>query len=410
MNRDPRFARMQSKDQATENKSSVQQQPKIVDPIRIVMEDSEKEKEKRILEMDLSIFGELELPSFKENEVDEDEEDRMGLPFKPHRVQPAAKEIDATICSHFPLDYKLRPLALTKPDYSSLVATIPVSRIQQDPRLRRYSKMRPLPLEPEVAAIEAKPSPPPQSTVEKPSDPRRKAAAAASGPSSTPPQLQLRSPVEANQSKPNAYNPKNDLYSARQSRQQGEFDYPQQGPQAEVYSPSQDVQNVYRGQGRGPGPRSTNPHEGNFNPREGNFNPRDDFGPGHQNNHPNKFYDNDGWNERGGHPQGHQFRNRNWGPPHQGGGNNWGPNSHPGPNQDFYDGPPGPGGNNYYDDEHHDPQGGGFYNNYDNFNNQSAKRGMMGRGGGHQRGGSGPGGPSRNVDSRGHRRDPRQRD
>ena len=203
MNRDPRFARMQSKDQAAENKSSVQQQPKIADPIRpIVSEDLEKEKEKRILEMDLSIFGELELPSFKENEVDDDEEDRMGLPFKPHRVQPAAKEIDATICSHLPLDYKLRPLALTKPDYSSLVATIPVSRIQQDPRLRRYSKMRPLPLEPEVAAIEAKPSPLLQSTVEKPSDPRRKAAAAASGPSSTPPQLQLRSPEETVQSKP----------------------------------------------------------------------------------------------------------------------------------------------------------------------------------------------------------------
>ena len=408
MNRDPRFARMQSKDQAADSKPSVQQQqlPKIADPIRSsVSDDSEKEKEKRILEMDLSIFGDLELPTFKENEVEDDEEDRMGLPFKPHRVQPAAKEIDATICSHSPLDYKLRPLALTKPDYSSLVATIPVSRIQQDPRLRRYSKMRPLPLEPEVAALEAKPSPPPQSIVEKPSDPRRKVAAAASGPSSTPPQLSQRSPVETVQSKANVYNPKNDLYSARQSRQQSEFDYPQQGPRAEVYSPSQDVQDVYGAPGRGPGPRS-------MNPREGNFNPRDDFGPGHQNNRqPNNYYDNDGWNDRGGNSQGQQFGNRNWGPQQQGGGNNWGPNSHSGPNQGFYDGPPGPQGNDYYDDDRHDPHGGGFYNNYDNFNNQGGNRGMMGRGGGgHHRGGPGPGGPPRNVDPRGQRRDPRRRD
>ena len=88
-----------------------------------------------MLEVDLSIFGDLELP-----DTSKDEEDKNELPFKsiPNAV---AKEIDASINSHSPLEYKLRKLTLIKPDYSSLLLKqhFPMSRIQLDPRLRRYS-------------------------------------------------------------------------------------------------------------------------------------------------------------------------------------------------------------------------------------------------------------------------------
>ena len=393
MNRDPRFARMQSKDLGQDSKvtttatttttttTTTPQLPK--QQQQLDADDSEKEKDKRILEMDMSIFGELELPSFKENDAtdgdNDEEEDRMGLPFKPHRMQPAAKEIDASICSHAPLDYKLRPLDLSKPDYSSLVTSIPVSRIQQDPRLRRYAKKRPLPIEPTVAALEPKASP---TTVERPSDPRRKAL-----PSSTPPQPQ-QSPSELPPVKlqgPGAYNPKNDLYSNKPSRQD-DFEYGQKGPQADVYSPTQDVQDMYGQQQQRDGPARPN------RPRDGsNFNPREE----------NNFYDNE-WSERQGNPQG-QFRPRggpngpNWG--QRGRGNNWnGPNSQGGPQVGFYDGPP----EDYYGDERQDP-GFNNYNNFEGFNNSQG-----GPRGGPR--GNGPGGPPRNADPRGQRRDPRRRD
>ena len=83
MNRDPRYARMQDpkpSEQQKEPKQPPQQQP-FRQPDPLPVDDAEKEKEKRILEMDLSIFGALELPAFKETEPEDDEEeDRMGLP------------------------------------------------------------------------------------------------------------------------------------------------------------------------------------------------------------------------------------------------------------------------------------------------------------------------------------------
>ena len=64
----------------------------------------------------------------------------MGLPFKPHVVASVAKEIDASIYSHNPLEYRLRTIAVSKPDYSDLISRHRFSGAQaQDPRLRRYS-------------------------------------------------------------------------------------------------------------------------------------------------------------------------------------------------------------------------------------------------------------------------------
>ena len=319
---------------------------------------SDKEKEKRILEMDLSIFGELELPTFKDTEPDDDEEDRMGLPFKPHRVQPVAKEIDASIYSHPVLEYRLRPLELNKPDYTGLVTSIPASRIQQDPRLKRYAKKRPLPLEPAVAAvtsIEPKSSPVSAGT-ERPTDPRRKPAVSSSAAQSSPSQRQQ---LQQHSGEPQGYvyNPKNDLYSAKPSRQE-EFGYPNRGPQEDVYSPTQGVQDMYGSYHRG---RSQGPRD-------------DDGGHARQG-----YYEGgNNWNEQ---EQGYGGNPRNWG-----NSNNWsGPNSHH--DQGYYDEPPQAGPPEYYD------------------NYRGHRGGMMG---GPPRGG--PGGPIRNADPPAHRRDPRRRD
>ena len=54
----------------------------------------EKEKEKRMLEVDLSIFGDLELPTNdKDLEAENPEDNELGLPFKPHIPNSVAKEI-----------------------------------------------------------------------------------------------------------------------------------------------------------------------------------------------------------------------------------------------------------------------------------------------------------------------------
>lgn len=179
----------------------------------------------------------------------------MGLPFKPHRVQPVAKEIDASMCSHPQIDYRLYPIPITKPDYSLLVATIPVSRIQQDPRLRRYAKKRPLIPDPilSAAAMETRSASSPNSEqssvkndqpLERPSDPRRKNVPS----QSTKPaqgQSTTLSPVQS--TKPalmGSYNPKDDFGV----QHQGEDSYHRKGLPMDAYSPSEDVYDVYGAQ------------------------------------------------------------------------------------------------------------------------------------------------------------------
>lgn len=94
-----------------------------------------------ITNIDLTeVFGDLELPTFKENTEYDPSENSMGLPFKPHRVGGVAEEIAASIYSHPPLEYRLRRMDIGKPDYSDMIAKhrISTDKVQQDPRLRRY--------------------------------------------------------------------------------------------------------------------------------------------------------------------------------------------------------------------------------------------------------------------------------
>ncbi len=176
---------------------------------------SEQEKEKRMLEVDLSMFGDLELPSMndKSDETEEDDVDNneMGLPFKPHNMNSIAKEIDGSIFSHSPLDYLLRRIVITKPDYSELVSkqNLSMSKIQLDPRLRRYSNKK-------------------DNSSKKETSPTPKAASMAS------PKRKASAIVDVDD---NVYNPTKELYG-RSSGGGGEV--------KEVYSPSQDVQDLYK--------------------------------------------------------------------------------------------------------------------------------------------------------------------
>ena len=105
--------------------------------------NADAERDNRLLNVDLSMFGELDIPNFAKEE-EEEEDNNYGLPFKPHKMPAAAKEIDASIYSHSPLDYILRAVVVTKPDYSDMILRqhIPASKVQVDPRLRRYANAK----------------------------------------------------------------------------------------------------------------------------------------------------------------------------------------------------------------------------------------------------------------------------
>nr|XP_040574102.1 LOW QUALITY PROTEIN: bromodomain-containing protein DDB_G0270170-like [Lepeophtheirus salmonis] len=164
----------------------------------------EAEKERRILDLDISAFSELEIPSLNQEDEDEEDESSHGLPFKPNTLQGVAKEIDASILSRPSIDYILRPLSLEKPDYTEIIHQhhIPASQISQDPRLRRYSDKPPLKL-----THNKQPSTTP---VEPPSD---------------------------------VYNPKRDLI--QQKCQNSTTPTNPASGEGGAYSPSQDIQDMY---------------------------------------------------------------------------------------------------------------------------------------------------------------------
>ena len=72
----------------------------------------EEEKDRRLLDLDLgSFFGDLELPPLAEEKSLSQEEkslsDAFQLPFKPHIIHEVAKEIDASLGSHSPIEWNL---------------------------------------------------------------------------------------------------------------------------------------------------------------------------------------------------------------------------------------------------------------------------------------------------------------
>lgn len=348
--------------------------------------------------MDLSIFGELDLPTFKDSEDNStgnespntEEENALNLPFKPHKVHQVAKEIDASIYSHSPLEYKLRAILIAKPDYSEMIVKqhIPASKVQQDPRLRRYSNK--IPGKSTSAAnlmllndrrfsddgIEIMSPPGPNKPK---NDPRRNKNLA----------NQKHIPQGTNQQEEeNVYNPKKDLYSSRpqqqpyvpQIRQQQHETYNQ-----EVYSPTQDVQDMYSSKSRKHG---NNPVEEN-NSERGMYNPRQDLNAATNQGPPPSGITPLGpgapWGGGNGGHQYHPYDNNFYGG---------------GPNQNVYGGHPG--------------EDTDFYNSGQDTYGGMSSAGRGGFGGGMHGGGGGggmmAGAANRSNDPRTNRRDPRRKD
>ena len=333
--------------------------------------------------MDLSIFGDLDLPTFKDSEDNSagnespatEEENSLNLPFKPHKVHQVAKEIDASIYSHSPLEYRLRAIFIAKPDYSDMLIKqhIPASKVQQDPRLRRYSDK----ISGKISSasnihsndrrysddgIEIMSPPGPTKTK---GDPRRNKGQHAQ---------KLNEHTTNHHEEENVYNPMKDLHSAR-SQQPPQFPQHRQNDNynQDIYSPTQDVQDMYSSK-----PKKQNNNSGQDNQESGGYNPRQDLNP--------------------------NLRNSvNQGPP-PGPTGPWsgGPGGHPyGPYDNFY------GGNNQND--YSGNADSNFYSNHPNdYGGINNARG--GFGGNVHGPGMMAGAPPRSGDPRTNRRDPRRKD
>ena len=345
--------------------------------------------------MDLSIFGELDLPTFKDSEDNStgnespvtEEENALNLPFKPHKVHQVAKEIDASIYSHSPLEYRLRAILMAKPDYSDMILKqhIPASKVQQDPRLRRYSNK-----------ISGKTSTTANSTLLNDRRFSDDGIEIMSPPGPNKPKVDPRRnknlacqkiPEESSnqQEEENVYNPKKDLYSSRPQHQQHYLPkIPQQEEQysQEVYSPTQDVNDMY----------STKPRKHNSNvvhdnnSERGIYNPRQDINPPPRNsvnpNIPSGIAPLGTTTPWGGGNMGNQYSQYD----------NFYGGSH---NQNAYES--NTSEDNFYNSAH---------NNYGAMNN-SIRGGF---GGEIHGGGMMSGAPNRSTDPRANRRDPRRKD
>ena len=330
--------------------------------------------------MDLSMFGDLDLPTFKDSEDNSagnespptEEENALNLPFKPHKVHQVAKEIDASIYSHSPLEYHLRAIFIAKPDYSDMLIKhhIPASKVQQDPRLRRYSDK----ISGKLSSTSNTQSDdrryssdgieimsPPGPTKAK-GDPRRNKSQT----------LQKQNEQTTNQmDEENVYNPIKDLYSSR-TQQSSQYPKNQQTENysQEVYSPTQDVQDMYSIK-----PKKQNSALITENQESGVYNPRQDLNPNlkasvHQ-----------------GPPPTGPWSGGPTGPPYN-------------PYDNFYGGINQNYGATSGDDR-------GFYNNHSNHFEEMGGRSNVGNVHG---AGLIHNAPSRNGDPRTNRRDPRRKD
>jgi len=101
----------------------------------------EKEKEQRMLDIDLgSVFDDLDLPplTVSDHSPSPTAKNSYGLPFKPYEYN-VASHIDASLNSHDPIAWVLRPIELDVRDYSSVRHRMTQSQVELDPRLRRFT-------------------------------------------------------------------------------------------------------------------------------------------------------------------------------------------------------------------------------------------------------------------------------
>lgn len=149
----------------------------------------ERERDQRILDLDLgSVFGDLELPPLPPSPQQTEQEkllsDSLGLPFKPHIYQ-VAKEIEAGLNSHPPMEWVLRVVSVPRPNYSQLRHHCSPAQLELDPRLRRYSARTSMAKLKELPLPAPGPAPKTDPRLKGRVDPRRQAPPAGVAPSAT---------------------------------------------------------------------------------------------------------------------------------------------------------------------------------------------------------------------------------
>jgi len=281
--------------------------------------ERERERDKRLMDLDLgSVFGDLELPplvvSPKPTEQERNLSDALGLPFKPHIIYEVAKEIDASIGSHSPLEWTLQPIKVLKPDYSDIKHHFSPAQLEADPRLRRFAK---------TGMAKLKELPLPNFTTPKP-DPRLNKKDPRGG--KVPDRRRSSEDSEGGK----VYNPAKELTKARQQKQQESEAY---SPGEEYYSPTQDSETVYNPA------KDLNRSDNSYNKPEQPFK-QDDYHPDHGYGDPEDEAYSPGYDDP---------IDMDYGPPMNGEGGP--PNNYPpGPHFDFPMGGPHRGG-------HGGPQG-----------------------------------------------------
>ncbi|PSN38434.1 hypothetical protein C0J52_12730 [Blattella germanica] len=105
----------------------------------------------------------------------------LGLPFKPVPMHKPATEIDASLTSHPPIQYKVVAVTIPWPDYSRLKLNVSDVQIRNDPRLRKLFKVSGTSSKRQNSPPPPPPSSPPPPPKQSPSniarnDPRRRSA------------------------------------------------------------------------------------------------------------------------------------------------------------------------------------------------------------------------------------------
>lgn len=102
------------------------------------------DSDERVKNLDSIVpFGDVDLRTLGQSEQPEGDFDlrKFGLPFKPVPIHSAATEIDASLNSHPPINYKVETILIPRPDFSSIKISPNDPQVKKDPRLRRLFRI-----------------------------------------------------------------------------------------------------------------------------------------------------------------------------------------------------------------------------------------------------------------------------
>ena len=143
---------------------------------------SKYDSDERVMNLDSIVpFGDVDLRNLNQSQSEGQSTDgdfdmrKFGLPFKPIPVHSAATEIDASLNSHPPINYKVETILIPRPDFSSIKVNPTDPQVKRDPRLRRLFRIN-------SSDSESKEEQPKKSGL--PTDPRQRKQAIADTPKS----------------------------------------------------------------------------------------------------------------------------------------------------------------------------------------------------------------------------------